>query len=1349
MVDILKDMDYADDIVTRVDEFKIKKRYEDYNKNTIFELRDINNSYDIEGGLLGRGTDRSTGFRSEMHNYAKVVLREGLGKPTKRIEIHQDADLFRELFENPLLKKYFPKKNKDFWRKADPEKFAKEYVDMYDLYDDIAAAEGFRKAEVDKLYRKGTEFIQNDAMDRASGKQLIYALNVALKEGVSREFIHKMGKVVENIKQVDRIEKRKAMEMDLQESTEYQSLDQAGKNQVAKFFGAANRPKKGYEVQKDINRQIYEFKYQNKDRQKETGNRSMVLTEAQAYLFDTLMMSTYYRGKNYTKLQEWKKLPDSVKKLIAPQMRKVMFDNSGTYFNKTGLNSQFVDAKPIKDFLEQYTNEFVDVRVGPREKIEYDKVLDKEPVQTEKKEEIPDSTPMVQVEDHSGLRPIREKSVADLNKTETKMVDELAAHIQHYRDSFPEGLISLNKIARSVRRKNLDAFTIEDYRIMNNLFRGMRAGNMFIDPGKLTKEGIVKLSQRHYMLFPKTISEELMIKDFDIFEQKGMFQNYNGDWVEGKVGQPTQIVEKVQYAIGTAQDMAVKMEQDEKNILHEALKDKTGWETIEGGMGERFFEVATALRDYKAEVRKKGTRSQSEHHFEMKKAVNNLREAYKNADWDNTKTKEFNISGLKVKEGGGSDVRTGEQIVKSIDGVLTDRALDTFQWIRGKHWSYVDGQWIQTKDNPLEHFMVKDKKNNVEYWDEKQSVPKIDSKRFAQYILKRMKDGKPMDLKLGLDNLRVASRSIMIEHLTEQARNMEGPQAEMMTELIEGLKRQYIKPTDFYRADEYHPHYVENKTLAKESIVKAIEKINKSNTPQEQKDVEIAGLIQKYRNMTGQWIVEDIVDAQMLDGALQEIAQKKKGEHLTWFEGNPIAHGMMSRSSNLAGWARDLGSWEMYQKNLVDTYFRQIGQIVSRKMLSDFNKHTARKWNDSDQAIAWNNFMSDYISRSLGHPSRVPDHWLNGPEAKLMKVKGTPYAWWADNRVKDKLNKIRRKFGIKEDMRLPEELRGLDEMDIRHWSNLEAKYQMATLLAHPKSAVTNIFGGTLHTIQSTGWRHWLNARNVGYLRTHIGGDIASNWTSKADLNKWVIGHGVVPDFIMHEAGLNPFFKKGKWKNFMEDAKKVIEKDPMVGDSTLLDIAKKHKITEAAFQKAAWFMREPERMLRRDSFIAHYLQARELYGHSNMELDHPILIEAAKKGVKATQFLYSAPYRPAFSSSSLGKVMTRFQTWAWNSVRFRKEVYKQAKLYDFKPGTMEFDRFKRQYLTDMFVFGLGNVFAYSIFESGMPAPWNWFQDTADWIFGDENERDRAFFGQWPTAIAPLHQDCGWSLPLLMH
>tara|TARA_Y100001938_G_scaffold113651_1_gene156028 strand:- start:1598 stop:2050 length:453 start_codon:yes stop_codon:yes gene_type:complete len=57
-------------------------------------------------------------------------------------------------------------------------------------------------------------------------------------------------------------------------------------------------------------------------------------------------------------------------------------------------------------------------------------------------------------------------------------------------------------------------------------------------------------------------------------------------------------------------------------------------------------------------------------------------------------------------------------------------------------------------------------------------------------------------------------------------------------------------------------------------------------------------------------------------------------------------------------------------------------------------------------------------------------------------------------------------------------------------------------------------------------------------------------------------------------------------------------------------------------------------------------------------------------------------------------------------------------------------------TDLFVLALANVFAYSLFDSALPAPYNWLKDTSEWVFGDEKERNKAFFGTWPAAVAPL-------------
>ena len=51
-------------------------------------------------------------------------------------------------------------------------------------------------------------------------------------------------------------------------------------------------------------------------------------------------------------------------------------------------------------------------------------------------------------------------------------------------------------------------------------------------------------------------------------------------------------------------------------------------------------------------------------------------------------------------------------------------------------------------------------------------------------------------------------------------------------------------------------------------------------------------------------------------------------------------------------------------------------------------------------------------------------------------------------------------------------------------------------------------------------------------------------------------------------------------------------------------------------------------------------------------------------------------------------------------------------------------------------GLANVFAYSLFDAALPPPMSWIQDFADIMFGDENERERAFFGQYPSPLQPL-------------
>ena len=171
---------------------------------------------------------------------------------------------------------------------------------------------------------------------------------------------------------------------------------------------------------------------------------------------------------------------------------------------------------------------------------------------------------------------------------------------------------------------------------------------------------------------------------------------------------------------------------------------------------------------------------------------------------------------------------------------------------------------------------------------------------------------------------------------------------------------------------------------------------------------------------------------------------------------------------------------------------------------------------------------------------------------------------------------------------------------------------------------------------------------------------------------------------------------------------------------------------------AAFMQYSERVNRIDAFLAHALQGQDNFSvrGKTANLSDSAIFEAGMKGIEVTQFLYHSAFRPAFMRTATGKVMSRFKLFAFQSVRTRKEFYKQAKYYGFEEGTQAYNRFKDLFLMDLFTFALGSMFAYSLFDTTLAPPWDWVQETSEWLFGDKQQRDRAFFGVYPYPIAPL-------------
>ena len=171
------------------------------------------------------------------------------------------------------------------------------------------------------------------------------------------------------------------------------------------------------------------------------------------------------------------------------------------------------------------------------------------------------------------------------------------------------------------------------------------------------------------------------------------------------------------------------------------------------------------------------------------------------------------------------------------------------------------------------------------------------------------------------------------------------------------------------------------------------------------------------------------------------------------------------------------------------------------------------------------------------------------------------------------------------------------------------------------------------------------------------------------------------------------------------------------------------------------MQYSERMLRRTAAVAHYLNARQtalpLIEKGKMSWDSPYLIEMARKGIEASQYIYHSAFRTNYSNTSLGRVMTRFHPYAWNSVKRRRNLYKEANYTKFLMNTDAQQRFSRQFTADLMSMALASIFVGTIFEYALSPPMSWMQDTSQWLFGSKEDRQKAFFSAWPhTSLAPL-------------
>ena len=1021
-------------------------------------------------------------------------------------------------------------------------------------------------------------------------------------------------------------------------------------------------------------------------------------SKEEADLLDAMMLGTLWRGK--------KEKIDRIGKTRTPKMerevRQLRRDSEKTSLDKLGYASTAIPDSSVKRMLKEYqklfdfttTNKLDDKTAQDMLKNLKTEQIEDVYVNEETRQHIDDNAPF------AGLKK------GKLNKEESDTKNELLDHLDYYSNSVG---IKINGLLRDIVGKDMNTMTLSDWQTMNRFFQMSRDGTWWSGIlGKPTNE----ISKWYYMMFPKTVDLDVMRREIKLFKNRKPFKTKAG-MITGNVHTPEGEMVRLQNTSNTTTQNATKLYEEESRLWEDKISP---YRDSEDGL--KLFHVAVRTREkgipkQMQDRMRNGEMTREIYNAESKEYYDAFHKTIKEEGYAELQNKIYNITiGKEVFK------LTGKEVVDKMNEVITDTYLRMRSLISGK----LNKEDAQT-------YFEKNFKNLLDKNEKYGDFYVVD--KFVEMMEKNMMEGKRFKFveELGLDGVQ------LISHSQLKANASKNKEFQKMLD-----EKWAPEATNFYSQESFWAHMGGDRNAAIKRLVETAKNIdNDKSLTKEEKQERMEKAIWHTYQLTND-IVPDmdlVTKHDSVKQALDDIALKKANtpEILKNLFKNPRVGHQMKRTGHIPGWSIEPDIMPRYIKKVTDSLYKHSAQIKMRHDIGKFRKDFISKTGDEILADNWVNFYSMYTLESLGYPQQLPQKVLDNPG---MKIRGTPFAWFNDTAVLNKVNKVRKFLGIGQKKfeglktETAEELSKVDFSTLTKWSNLEAKYQLATLLAHPKSSITNLYGGTIHTGISAGMENLRNARNWEYLRKNINQD----WKGKEDIDKWVQSLGVVEDFILYEVGLSPEFKGQKWKSFTKDAMKVIRKDPSVKDSTLRSLAEKHQISNSLFNRAAWFMRAPERALRRDAFLAHYLQARKKFAGAIKRYDDPVLIKMGLEGVKSTQFLYSAPFRPAFARSAMGKVLTRFQLWAWNSVRFRGDIIREARLRGFKQGTPEFERFKRLALTDALMYGLSNIFMYSIFENGLPQPWGWMQDFADWAFGDENERSRAFYGTYPTALAPL-------------
>lgn len=353
-------------------------------------------------------------------------------------------------------------------------------------------------------------------------------------------------------------------------------------------------------------------------------------------------------------------------------------------------------------------------------------------------------------------------------------------------------------------------------------------------------------------------------------------------------------------------------------------------------------------------------------------------------------------------------------------------------------------------------------------------------------------------------------------------------------------------------------------------------------------------------------------------------------------------------------------------------------------------------------------FMHTYVMDNLGYPQitgKIPNlkkYVIARLTGKDPNINPDDYEiTFNDQTVIDKYNKAAEKYGWMQ--RTPEA--------VQKFAMNEARYQLMSLLTHTKSMMGNMFSGGVNIVSLGSFKRLVQAHK--------------RLKEDKELQRIFDEQGILPDLVQNEFNIQLNVKNVSTKEFMDGYKAILNSD--MDKSTkmlhLKDLAAKTGVPSKILEFASKFLSKPEMELRRHAFAVGYIMGQE-QGHTG-----EALYDFAKRFVVSTQYIYSNATRPEFGRTGAGKIATRFMHYMFQTIGLQKNLREGAKFIGATKGTQEWDQYAKWTQSMILMMALASVFPYSLFDIALAPQFDIMKDMAELMFGDAEDREKAFFGTY--------------------